>query len=164
MIVMINGSFGVGKSTVAQLLSGALPGSAVYNPEPVGSVLMRLPKWIPVKGSGTDDFQDIDLWRRSVVAGARLWRAIATGPTIVPMTFTDRAYFDEVTTGIRRFEPVLKVFWLTASVATVKQRLIGRGTSLEGPGSAWIARRMVECAAAQRDIVGRANRRIERDR
>ncbi len=114
MIVMINGSFGVGKTTVAKLLSDALPWSAVYDPEIVGSVLMRLPNWIKLKGSGTDDFQDIDLWRNSVVAGAWLSRFLVPGPVIVPMTFSRRDYFDEVVTGIKRFEPDLRVFCLMA--------------------------------------------------
>src|SRR5688500_4339635 len=96
MIVMINGSFGVGKSTVANLLRRAFPGSAVYDPEWAGLILRRLPKWAKLKGSGTDDFQDIDLWRKSTVAGTKLFRFFASGPIIVPMTFSRRAYFDEV--------------------------------------------------------------------
>ncbi len=38
MIVMINGSFGVGESTVAKLLRKALAGSVVYDPEWAGRV------------------------------------------------------------------------------------------------------------------------------
>src|SRR5215510_9250810 len=97
MIVMINGAFGVGKSTVAALLRDALPGSKIYDPERVGFVLRRLPGWIRLRGSGTGDYQDIDLWRRSVVAGVRLVRCISPGPVIVPMTFTHRPHFDEIT-------------------------------------------------------------------
>ncbi len=150
MVVLLNGSFGAGKSTVAALLRAALPGSAVYDPEWVGSILMHLPGWIRLQGSGTDDFQDIALWRRSAIAGAHLFHALASGPVIVPMTFSVRAYFDEVTSGIQRFDPELRVFWLKANLATVKTRLIGRGTKLEGPSSEWISRRIVECAAAER--------------
>ncbi len=69
MIVLINGSFGVGKSTVETLLRDKLPNSRIYDPELVGSALMRLPKWIRLDGSGTDDFQDIALWRKSVAVG-----------------------------------------------------------------------------------------------
>lgn len=151
MIVVINGSFGVGKTTVANLLRDAFPGSAVYDPEWAGSVLMRLPKWTRLKGAGTDDFQDIDLWRRSAVAGIRLFRLLASGPLIVPMTFSRRAYFDEVVTGIGRLDSELRVFCLKASLPTVKKRLVGRGVKVEGPGSEWIARRIIECADAHRD-------------
>src|SRR5262245_62039840 len=98
MIVLINGSFGVGKTTIAKLLRNSLPGSAIYDPEWVGFVLRRLPKWIKLKGAGSDDYQDIVLWRRSAVAGVRLFRLFASGPIIVPMAFSRRDYFDEIIT------------------------------------------------------------------
>lgn len=151
MIVMINGSFGIGKTTVAKLLNDSLPGSLIYDPEWAGLVLMRLPKWIKLKGSGSDDFQHIELWRRSAVAGIRLFRLFASGPIIVPMAFSHRTYFDEVVSGIRRLDPELRVFCLKASLSAVKKRLVERGTKIEGTGTGWIARRIIECAEAHRD-------------
>lgn len=149
MIVMINGSFGVGKTTVAGLLRGVLPGSAVYDPEWAGIALMRVAKWAASKGA--EDFQDIGLWRKSAVAGVGLFRFIFPGPVIVPMTFSRRDYFDEVVAGLRRLDPEVRVFCLKASLPTVKKRLEGRGDEIEGPGARWIARRIVECAEAHRD-------------
>jgi broad-specificity NMP kinase len=151
MIVVINGSFGVGKTTVAKLLREAFQGSAVYDPEWAGLALMRLPKWVRLKGAGTNDFQDIELWRRLTVAGVRLFSRFANGKLIVPMTFSRHAYLDEVVAGIRRHDPETRIFCLKASLPTVKKRLVGRGTRLEGPGSEWIARRIVECVEAHRD-------------
>lgn len=151
MIVMINGSFGVGKTTVAKLLREALTGSAIYDPEWAGMVMMRLPQWVKLKGAGTGDFQNIDLWRRSAVAGVRLFRLFAPGPVIVPMTFSRRAYFDEIVQGSKRLDRELKVFCLKASLPTVKKRLVERGARIEGPGAEWIARRIVECTEAHRD-------------
>ncbi|HJQ34789.1 MAG TPA: AAA family ATPase [Pyrinomonadaceae bacterium] len=151
MVVLINGSFGVGKSTVARLLRGALPKSVIYDPEPAGVALMRLSKLAGLKRPGVEDFQHFRLWRRSAVAGVRLFRGLARGPVIVPMTFTHRPYFDEVVAGIRRFEPTLRVFCLTATLPTVKERLSGRGDRISGPGSEWLARRIVECAEAHQD-------------
>jgi predicted kinase len=151
MVVFVNGSFGVGKSTVARLLRARLPGSLIYDPEWAGSVLMRLPAWVGLKGAGSDDFQNIELWRRSAVEGVRLFRLLARGPVIVPMTFSSRAYFDEVTEGVSRHDPDLRTFCLRAGLSTVKSRLASRGERVEGPGSEWIARRIVECADAHRD-------------
>jgi len=151
MVVMLNGSFGVGKTTVARLLRDSFPGSVIFDPEWAGLVLMRLPGWVKLKGSGSGDFQNIELWRRSAVAGARMFRLFARGPVIVPMTFSRRAYFDEVVTGITRFDPELRAFCLKASLATVRGRLAGRGSKIEGPGSEWIARRIVECVDAHAD-------------
>src|SRR5437763_7193801 len=100
MVVIINGSFGVGKTTVARLLRGVLHGSVIYDPEWVGMALMRLPKRFGLKGR--DDFQDVALWRSSVAAGVRLFRSFARGPVIIPMTFSRRDYLDEVVAGIGR--------------------------------------------------------------
>jgi broad-specificity NMP kinase len=151
MIVIINGSFGIGKTTVANLLHNAFPGSAVYDPEWAGFILRRLPKWIKLKGSGTDDFQDLELWRKFTVAGIQLFRLLASGKVIVPMTFSRHAYLDEVLAGIRRIDSETRIFCLKASLPTVKKRLAGRGTKIEGPGSEWIARRIRECAEAHHD-------------
>lgn len=151
MVVMLNGSFGVGKTTVAKLLRQPLRGSVIYDPEWVGFVLRRLPAWIKLEGAGTDDYQNIRLWRKSAVVGTRLFQRFAAGPVIVPMTFSDRAHFDEIVTGIRAFESDLKVFCLRASLATVRTRLQQRGTPLVGAEAEWIARRIGECATAHRD-------------
>jgi len=151
MIVMINGSFGVGKTTIAKLLRRFLPGSAIYDPEWLGFVLKRLPKWINLNGSGSDDYQDIVLWRRSAVAGVRLFRFCASGPVIVPMAFSRRDYFDEVIMGIEPLDSELRVFCLKAGLTTIKKRLVERGTEVEGPGTEWIARRIIECVDAHND-------------
>jgi hypothetical protein len=110
-----------------------------------------LPQWIALKGSGTDDYQDIDLWRRSTVIGTRIFRFFTLGMIIIPMTFSNRAYFDEITNGIKQFESELKVFCLRASEAVIKERLVGRGTVIEGTEAAWITCRVRECVAAHRD-------------
>jgi hypothetical protein len=151
MIVFINGSFGIGKSTIARLLRDAIPGSTIYDPEWAGSVLMRLPRWIKLKGAGTDDFQDIELWRRLTIAGVRLFSFFASGKVIVPMTFSRQAYLDEVMSGIRRHDAETKIFCLKARLPTIQERLVKRGTKTEGPGSEWISRRILECAEAHRD-------------
>jgi AAA domain len=151
MIVMINGSFGVGKTTISKLLRRSLPGSAIYDPEWVGFVLRRLPKWVKLNGSGSDDYQDIALWRKSAVAGVGLFRLCASGAVIVPMAFSRRDYFDEVITGIEPLDPQLRVFCLKASLATVKKRLVERGTNIEGPGTEWIGRRIIECVEEHND-------------
>ena len=151
MVVFINGSFGAGKTTVARLLRGALPGSALYDPELAGVVLMRLSRLVNFRRPAAEDFQDFPAWRRSAVAGVRLFRALFRGPVIVPMTFSRREYFDEVVAGVRRFDPEVRVFCLKASPTALKKRLAGRETGTEGPAAEWLARRNAECAEAHRD-------------
>ena len=148
MIVVLNGSFGVGKSTVARLLRDGMSRGAVYNPEWVGSVLMRLPL-VRLEGSGTDDFQDIALWRRSVIAGVRCFRSVTRGPVIVPMAFSRYDYLDEVVTGLKRVDPRVRVFCLRAESETIRKRLEIRGG--RAGALAWSTLKAEACAAAHRD-------------
>ena len=108
MILFLNGSFGVGKTTVGRLLRKRLVGSVLYNPEWVGSVLMRVP--FKFRGSGTDDFQDIELWRKSVVGGIKAFRFFARETLIVPMAFYRKDYFNEIVGEIRKFDNHLRIF------------------------------------------------------
>jgi hypothetical protein len=151
MIVLINGSFSIGKSTVAGLLRDALPGSAIYDPELIGFVLMRTGRFLRLAGSSTDDFQDMPLWRRSVGAGIRLVGRIASGPVIVPMTFTSREYFDEVVSDLGSRGTSPRTFCLRASLGTIEKRLEKRKLDPNGREKLWITRRIRECVEAHRD-------------
>src|SRR5258708_35990199 len=119
MLVLINGSFGFGKSTVARELRSLLPRSVIFDPEWVGLALQRIP------GRRAPDFQDLASWRRLTVAGARCVGADRTH-IIIPMAFSNSAYLDEVraclvTTG-RPGQP----FCRTAPLAVVRERLTAR--------------------------------------
>ena len=149
-VVMINGSFGVGKTTVARELKRRIAGSVIYDPEWAGLAIQRLPSWVHLSGGRTNDFQDVDLWRRSVVAGIRLFRGIASGPVLTPMAFSRLEYLMPILSGIRSFEPRVRMFCLVASLETIRKRLHDRGTPIDGPKS-WLSRRTEECVQAHED-------------
>jgi broad-specificity NMP kinase len=149
--LIINGAFGVGKTTVAGLIRRAVPGSLVYDPELAGWALRRLSRWIHMRGAGTDDFQDLELWRKSAVAGVRLVRAVAQGPVVVPMAFSRRDYFDEVVGGMSVLDSTVRVFCLRAGMSTILGRLAMRGDDVSGEGSEWIVRKARACVAAHED-------------
>ena len=93
MYVLINGAFGVGKTSVAQELRRLVPKSVIFNPENVGFILQRLP------GHHESDFQHLPAWRRLTVLGAKLVGSART-TVIVPMAFSEHRYIKEVPTGL----------------------------------------------------------------
>ncbi len=146
MIVLLNGAFGIGKTTVARLLARALPGAAVFDPERIGFVLSRLPSFVPLEGRGTDDYQDLRAWRSLTVRGARLARRFRS-TVVIPMAFDRLDYLDEIRTGIAVADADVRHFCLTAPLETVHERLRSRGAQADDPRAAWTYRRAGECVA-----------------
>jgi deoxyadenosine/deoxycytidine kinase len=137
MIVFINGSFGVGKTSVAEILSKRLPNSLVFDPEEVGFFLRDILDPIHQE----DDFQDYSMWRSLVVTTAKLLCETYGRTLIMPMTLTRRSYFEEVVGGLSGIDPNLHHVCLTAPVDTIYSRLISRG---DKPGS-WTWTRVERC-------------------
>jgi predicted kinase len=143
MFVLINGAFGVGKTTVARELHELVPRAALFDPEWVGLVLQRLP------GQRCSDFQHLRSWRRLTVAGARALGSFR--PTvIVPMAFSEATYLDEVRRGLAASgRPVLH-FCLTAPLEVIRARLASRGEPHSEARWSWVHRRAAECCLAHR--------------
>jgi hypothetical protein len=140
MIVLLNGAFGIGKSTVARRLRARLPGSVIFDPEWIGTAI-RLAPWL--RGG---DYQDLTAWRRLTVWGIGLARALR--PTvIVPMAFSDPAYLAEISDGARRFDPDVRRFCLVAPLEVVRARIERRALETGRPPGDWMHRRAAECCA-----------------
>jgi AAA domain len=129
MIVWINGPFGVGKSTVAELLAERWPSATVFDPEYLGFLLRA---WQPAEAV-VADFQDLSVWRRLVRETAAGLLCDFHRPLIVPMTLLNHAYFDEIVGGLRAGGIEVRHFCLTASRDEVLARVDGRGD-----GGDWI--------------------------
>ena len=134
MILLLNGAFGIGKTTVARLLVKRMPRAVLFNPELIGSALQLVR---PV-----DDFQDLPSWRRMTIAGLRATRMVWPN-VVVPMAFSNSEYLDEIRRGIERFEPDVAHVCLVAPVDVVHARLRRRGDTDE-----WPYRRATECCLA----------------
>ena len=141
LIVLLNGAFGIGKTSVARALAARIPGSLIFDPEAIGIALQRAARLL---GRTVDDFQDLSAWRRLTVAGLRLAR-LRSADVIVPMAFSNPAYLEEVRNGIGRFEPRLHHYCLVAPVDVVHGRLRKRGA--DPVGEEWEFRRASECCA-----------------
>lgn len=139
MIVFISGPFGIGKTTVAELLVERLPGGLLFDAEGVGSRLLRL---CP-PGKRPADFQDLRPWRRLTVLLPRLLLATRRGPLIMPMTIWRPAYFREVVGGLRASEPNLYHFTLTATPAVLEARIRQSGEAV-----GWRLDHLLPCTAA----------------
>lgn len=144
MIILLNGAFGVGKSTVAEQLHTALPNSMIYDPEMVGYMLRHLLQGLPLSAAEQDDFQNIDLWRTLAVTVGQSLQQRFQRHLIVPMTLVNGAYFRQIREGLAQVDSDLYHFALVASVETIHRRLAQRG---DAPG-AWSFDQTERCVAA----------------
>lgn len=132
MIIMLNGPFGVGKSTVAQILCQRLPNAMIYDPEIVGAALRAMTADVRLPAEETDDFQDLGLWPKLTVIVAKQLYQHYRRDLIVPMTVVHPEYFATICEGFRSVAPPLHHFCLTASPQTVHARLRERGDDITG--------------------------------
>ena len=138
MIILLNGAFGIGKTTVARMLVPRLPRAVLFNPELIGSALQRSLRLV---GRDVYDFQDLPSWRRCTIAGLRTTRKFFTN-IVVPMAFSNVEYLEQIRREIRRFEPDVEHICLVAPVDVVHERLRRRGMD------AWAYKRASECCLA----------------
>jgi predicted kinase len=145
VIVLLNGAFGIGKTTVARALVWQLRRAVLVDPEPIGVALQRLGRLVRRR---TDDFQDLGLWRRGTVAAIRAARLIYPN-VVVPMAFSNIEYLEEIRRACMRFENSVMHFCLVAPVDVVNERLTRR--ILRPADQAWQLRRAAECCAVHSD-------------
>ncbi|HEX7152774.1 MAG TPA: AAA family ATPase [Thermoanaerobaculia bacterium] len=145
MILLLNGAFGIGKTSVARVLVKRMPGAVLYDPEIVGIVLQRAARMV---GRDVPDFQELRLWRQLTIAALWLVRRFRR-TVIVPMAFSEVRYLEEIRDGIARFETMQFHFCLVAPLDVVQQRLQTR--RLKAADAAWQYRRAAECCAVHGD-------------
>lgn len=148
MILWLNGSFGVGKSTTAEILHGYLPRSHIYDPEQAGYFLWHIfPQEMKRKG----DFQDIPIWRYINYDIIRYLYGTYDGDIIIPMTIADVRCYRDIILRLMSDGAELLHFILTASRQSIAERLLKRG---EPPGS-WPEQQIERCLRAfEKDIRG----------
>ena len=139
MIIWINGSFGVGKTTIAENLKDRIANSIIYDPEKVG---MFLYKTLPEK---KDDFQDYELWRTiNYEMLKELYKQNEV--IIVPMTITNLQYYNEIVGRLQKDGIKILHFILTANKESIIRRLNARGNSTE-----WAYMQVDRCDKAFKD-------------
>ena len=128
MIIMINGAFGVGKTTVSLELLKLIENSILYDPEEIGFMLRNiLPSEIQRKEANTGDFQDFDLWKEVTVYLALALISKYKKNLIVPMTIRNFEYFQYILEGFKEIDEQTYHFCLLADKTTIFDRLRVRG-------------------------------------
>lgn len=122
MIIWINGSFGVGKTTIAENLKSKLINAIVYDPEKIGEFLFNIMQ------EKKDDFQDYELWR---ILNLEILKNLSKSydTIIVPMTITNEKYYDEIIGNLRNNNVVVQDFILIATKNKIVERLDKRKNS-----------------------------------
>ncbi|MFD7644809.1 NUDIX domain-containing protein [Kitasatospora sp. NPDC059795] len=93
MIVWVNGAVGAGKTSACRELAGLLPGSVLFEPETVGTLLRAT---LPPGRVGPDDLPELPAWRCLVAETAAALADEADGPVLVPMTLLRQEHRDEI--------------------------------------------------------------------
>lgn len=143
MIVWINGSFGSGKTSVANALDKRLENSYVFDPEEVGFLIRdNIPSELK-----NNDFQDFHLWREFNYSMLSYLSTHYDGTIIVPMTIIKRQYLDEILGKLKCDGVFTKHFTLVARKDTLVERLTRRGDG----DNTWATSRVDGCVQSLED-------------
>lgn len=148
MIIWINGSFGVGKTTTSNELHKKLKYSFIYDPEMAGEFIWNnLPECISRKG----DFQDILIWRNFNYEMLKYMHEIYHGTIIVPMTLVNKEYYDEIIGRLINEGISVQHYILTAEKSTILNRLAKRDEVY----NSWAVQQIDRCLTSfEKDIDG----------
>lgn len=125
---MINGAFGVGKTTIANGIVNEIENSMIYDPEEIGYMLRNvILNDMKRTESPTGDFQDLDLWKELTVDMAKKLITKYEINLIVPMTIRKIEYFHYIYNGFKNIDEQTYHFCLNASKETIYERLRLRG-------------------------------------
>jgi len=129
VILWLNGTHGVGKTTTSLLLQQLIPESRVFDAEKVGETLMDITPGLPE----TDNFQHWPPWRPLVVDTARRILDYTGGILVMPMTVLIEQYWREISTGLADHGIPVRHFVLHADQDTLRVRI--QGDALLGPST-----------------------------
>lgn len=127
MIIWLNGTHGVGKTTTSALVQGLIADSRVFDAEKVGETLMDIRPGLPQ----TDNFQHWPPWRPLVVETARRILEYTGGTLVMPMTVLVEQYWREISDGLANHAIPMRHFVLHADQDTLLRRI--EGDTVLGP-------------------------------
>ncbi|URZ88296.1 AAA family ATPase [Floricoccus penangensis] len=131
MIIWLNGAFGAGKTTIAEILNKKIPNSYLYDPEEIGDFFRHnLPKSIQ-----KDDFQKYEEWRAWNFHILKKLNDEYEGHVIVPMTLYKKASFEQIIGRLRKENIDIRHFILEVDRDQILKRLSSRSEGLQEWGA-----------------------------
>lgn len=123
MIVYLNGGFGVGKTTVAELLVSELEPAMLFDPESVGGMLAETLSRVDRR----NDFQEYPVWIDLVQSFLDdLRRSYPAVPIVVPMSILDERKRLDVIERMREVDRDFYDFTLIADRDELQRRILAR--------------------------------------
>jgi RNase adaptor protein for sRNA GlmZ degradation len=150
MMIWINGTFGVGKTTAGKALVEAQPTLRLFDPEAVGYMLMH-----SLKDQVFNDFQDLPAWRALVPATAFEIRR-QTGQHLVAVQAVLRQdYWEELRASFRGLSDQVVHVVLDANEVALRNRI--EKDQVELSGRQWRLDHIERYAAAREWMINDAD-------
>jgi adenylate kinase family enzyme len=105
MIIWINGAFGAGKTTIAELLLSNIPDAHIFDREAIGYIIQK-----SFPAARCMDFQDLAIWRKLVIQFINESKIQFPTPLIIPMTLVVPDYLEEIFGGVSIANHLLHFF------------------------------------------------------
>jgi hypothetical protein len=154
VIVWINGTFGVGKTTIAELVTKRVPGLRLFDPEWVGYMLKA-----NLAGVEVADFQDLLPWRTLVPAVAGEIAVLTGDRLLAVQAVLVEAYWHELRSGLMAHG--LDVFHVVLDATDAALRARIAADDLERGAEQWRLDHLAEYAIARRWLTTSANLLID---
>lgn len=154
MIIWLNGTFGVGKTTTGSILAGLDPRLRTVDPESVGSLLVRA-----LPDHDVRDFQDFEAWRRlTPIVIDEIART--TGQHLVAVqSVLSSDYWSELQVGLARLGHRVFHVLLEADERVVRERI--EADVVETSARQWRLDHLPTCAAARPWMLARTDLRVD---
>lgn len=123
-VLWLDGCFGAGKTTTAQLLLQRRPELLLLDPELVGFLLWEVDPSLRAR-----DFRDLRLWRRLVVEHVTAALEELGRPLVVPMSVFDPEHAEELMGELRRRGTVLHHVRLAVDEPELRRRITAQRMS-----------------------------------
>jgi cytidylate kinase len=130
MLVWINGTFGVGKTTTATALASRLPGHRLFDPEWVGYMLRA-----NLADLDFDDFQQLPPWRRLVPHVSAEITKFTAMDLIAVQTVLVESYWAELLAGFERAGLAVMHVLLDCDEAALRDRIVN--DEVEAAAAGW---------------------------